>query len=553
MSRFLAIDADAGGLFVATGTIRGGGVQLERAFAVLDEVPANLSAANATALGSRLKLLLKEAKIAPAPVLLCFGRDRVIIKDVKFPPVAPNEEAAIVRFQAQKDLADSADDVVMDYFTLPNAPGEIQHRATVVFLRRELYAAAQEFCTAAGLKLAAVTARPFATIATARRAIATGATLPPDDPAAPIAVLSLWGTGGEFAVGQGNQTLFSRTISSATLGNDAMFLGEVKRSLASFNSQTPGKPVQVLYLAEGNAAEASWIDRLQTSLGLPVHPLDPLAGSKGVEGVPVELHGRFLGPVGMLATKTTGEKLGINFQAPRAPRSAPDKTKRRLMAFGALAAVLLACTAGFLYLQLKKAERDGVQLAQDKTDLEERAKGQIVETKRADAAAQFVSRQVPWLDIYYDLNSQFPTLDRLRLLEFEGKVVALTPVKVGAVAPKPPVVVASATSRLRIKPGEKPIGKITLTMLGEDTALPEKLKDTLNKEPAGYANAQYTGGALVGGSGSKVSQFTINADLYPRRPAEFTRKLAAPPAPKPTVIAPKEEEPVFDPFSGGGQ
>ena len=59
MSRFLAIDADAGGLFVAAGSVRGGGVHIERTLAVSDEVPSNLTAANASALGNRLKALLK--------------------------------------------------------------------------------------------------------------------------------------------------------------------------------------------------------------------------------------------------------------------------------------------------------------------------------------------------------------------------------------------------------------------------------------------------------------------------------------------------------------
>ncbi len=555
MSRFLAIDADAGGLFVAAGSVRGGGVHIERTLAVSDEVPSNLTAANASALGNRLKALLKEAGIAPAPALLCFGRDRVIIKDVKFPPVAASEEAAVVRFQAQKDLADAADDVVMDYFTVPGAPGEIQQRATVIFVRKALYAAAQEFCTAAGLKLAAVSVRPFASLAAARRAIATGAAPPPDEPDAPIAVLSLWGTGGEFAVGQGPRTLFSRTISPLSLSTESALLGEIKRSLASFDAQSPGRPVRALYLAEGDATGASWIGRLQASAGLPVHPLDPLAGSKTTGDVPPELHGRFLGPVGLLATKTTGEKLSVNFTAPRAPRSAPNKNRRLLVMGGALFALLLVLAAGFLYLQLNEAEKDGRRLAQEKIDLEEKVKGQELDNKRVDAAQQYAKREVPWIDIFYDLNDQFPTLDKLRLTEFTGAVIDPTPPK-GNAAQKAvaPAISPGTPARPGGKAGDKPIAKFTLMILGEDSILPAKLNDTLNKE-LGYGNARMTQGGLApgGGAGSKTQQFTINAELYPRLPGDFKRKLAAPPLPPKTVpVAPKVDEPLLDPFEGGG-
>lgn len=558
MSRYLAIDADAGGLFVAAATVRSGGVQLEQALAVLDESASQLTAANAIHLGTKLKSLLKEAGIAPAPVLICFGRDRVIVKDVKFPPVAASEEAAVVRFQAQKDLADSPDDVVMDYFTTPGATGEVQRRATVVFVRKQLFAAAQEFCVAAGLKLAAVSARPFASLAGARRAISTGATQPPEDNHSPVAVLSLWGTGGEFAVGHGSQTLFSRTISPMSLGAESALLGEIKRSLASFNGQTPGRPVQALYLAEGDAGGASWIGRMQSGLGLPVHAIDPLAGSKVAESVPPELHGRFLGPVGLLATKTSGEALNINFQAPRAPRSAPNKNKRRLVWAGAIAAILLAAAGGFLYLQLIASEKEGMRLAQEKTELEDKAKGQSLENKRVDAAQKYVAREVPWIDIYYDLNDQFPTVDKLRLLDFNGTIIEPVPVKAGQPVKAPAPLPAGVAVKSGVKPGEKPIAKITLMILSEDATLPAKLNDTLNKE-SGFGNSRMTQGGLAGGggAGSKVQQYTINAEIYPRKPEDFRRKLAPPPPPpkiEPPIPKPVDPEEFRDPFDfGGGQ
>ena len=543
MSRFLAIDADAGGLFVASASVRSGGVHLEQALAVPDDVPSNLTIANAATLGTRLKGLLKEAGIAAAPVLICFGRDRVIVKDIRFPPVAPHEEAAVVRFQAQKDLADAADDVVMDYFTTPGAPGEVQRRATVVFVRKELHAAAQELCASAGLKLAAVSARPYASLAAARRAIATNAAAPPDDPLGPIAVLSLWGTGGEFAVGQGGQTLFSRTLPPMALGSEAALLGDVKRSLASFNGQAVGKPVQAVYLAEGDGAGTSWIGRLQAGLGVPVHALDPLAGSKAAESIPPELHGRFVGPVGLLATRTgSSEKLGINFQAPRSPRSAPNKNRRRLVLAGALAGVLLAFAGVFLYLQLQSAEKEGVRLAQEQSELEDRKKGQEVETKRVDAAQQFVKREVPWIDLYYDLNSQFPTLDKFRLQDFTGSVVVQAAAKPGTAAAK------AAPTAPGAKPGEKPIATLHMMVLAEDATLPAKLADILNREKPGYANVRYTTGGLAG-TGTKVSQFTLNADVYPRRPEDFKRRLDAPPK---TALKPdKPEESPIDVFDIG--
>ncbi len=548
MSRFLAIDADAGGLFAAAASVRGA-VQIEEVFGSLDEAPASLSAANADALGTRLKALLKEADVAPAPVLLCFGRDRVIIKEVKYPPVAPGEEAAVDRFQALKDLADSGGDVVMDYFPAPAIPGEVQRRATVVFVRKELYAAAERFCESAGLRLAAVTARPFASLAAVRRAIAAGALPAPEDPLAPVAVLSLWGSGGEFAVGAGPHALFSRTVSPMALGGEAALIGEVKRSLAAFNSSFGIKPVAALYLAEGDAAGASRIGRLQAALPIPVHAFDPLAGSKVGGHILPELHGRFLGAVGLLAAKTTGESLGINFQAPRAPRAAPNRRRRSLILGGTLAAVLLLAAGAFLTLQLWQLEKKGVELAAEKADLEERTKLQELENKRVAAAEQFVKREVPWIDIYYDLNDQFPTIEKLRLQEFDGTMIPPPIAKPGQPAQKP---VAVPGAKPGAKPAEAAVAKVRLLILGEDATQPEKLKDTLNKEP-GYGNAKLSTGGLAGGGASKVQQFTINADLFPKKPDDYVRKIT--PAKLAAPFEPKPDVPLIDPFdlSGGGQ
>ncbi len=104
MARFLAIDADAGGLIVVSASPRGGGsLAIEQTVALAHEA-APLSASNAVALGAKLKDLLKQAHIRPAPALVVLGRDRVILKDVTYPPSAPADEPAVVRFQAIRDL-----------------------------------------------------------------------------------------------------------------------------------------------------------------------------------------------------------------------------------------------------------------------------------------------------------------------------------------------------------------------------------------------------------------------------------------------------------------
>ena len=78
MPRFLAIDADARGLFVAAATVRGGSVKLEQTLALVEDGQP-LSPSTAKALGAKLREGLKQAGVPAAPVLVCLGRERVIL------------------------------------------------------------------------------------------------------------------------------------------------------------------------------------------------------------------------------------------------------------------------------------------------------------------------------------------------------------------------------------------------------------------------------------------------------------------------------------------
>ena len=51
-------------------------------------------------------------------MVACVGRERVVIKELRYPPVPASEEPALVRFQAAKELSELPDDVVIDYAPL---------------------------------------------------------------------------------------------------------------------------------------------------------------------------------------------------------------------------------------------------------------------------------------------------------------------------------------------------------------------------------------------------------------------------------------------------
>ena len=295
MARYLSVDADVHGLFVAVGNLTRGQFAIERTLVASDGAKA-LSPSTAVELGGKLKQLLKDAGIAPAPVLLTIGRDRVVLKEIKHPLSPPQDEPAIVRFQALKELTDSPDEVVLDYSPI-NFGNAIsgERKALVAFLRKDAFTAAKVFCEVAGLKLASVTPRPFASAAAAGYAIASGAVAAPERADAAIGVLTLGETGGEFTVTRSGQIVFSRSLPGPATASEASLLGELKRNLTVYTSQSGGDEVQAIYLAESPSGSVGWTARLQTGLPVPVHAFDPL-GDSPTEGVGEQFRLRRIGP-----------------------------------------------------------------------------------------------------------------------------------------------------------------------------------------------------------------------------------------------------------------
>src|SRR5262249_7246754 len=143
---------------VAASTARGG-VRIQRAVVLPVDLPP--TAEGAEAVGKSLRERLKNARIAPAPVLACVGRGGVIVRELRHPPVPADDGPNLIRFQVSKELTEAGDDVVIDYTPLPgNAPGG-ERRALAVVVRRPVLAAYKGLCNSAGLKLVALTPRPF--------------------------------------------------------------------------------------------------------------------------------------------------------------------------------------------------------------------------------------------------------------------------------------------------------------------------------------------------------------------------------------------------------
>src|SRR5262245_30945725 len=110
------------------------------------EEKQTLTMITAKALGQSLRDHLKAERIGPAPVLVCVPRERLILKEISYPPVPASDEPAVVRFQALRDLTTAPESVVIDYLPGPDSGSGGERRTLVVVIPKDLLAGYREMC-----------------------------------------------------------------------------------------------------------------------------------------------------------------------------------------------------------------------------------------------------------------------------------------------------------------------------------------------------------------------------------------------------------------------
>ncbi len=416
MARFLALDWDHKQLQIVAANLGKGGAKILQAVALAEEQSPNPG--DAEALGTLLKERLKTAGIAPAPAYFCIGRERVILKEVRFPAVPAHEEPAIVRFQAIRDIADSPDDVVLDYALIGKTTEVGDRRALVLVVRRELLKTYETICQAAGLKLAGLVPRPFGLLACLQEVLAQGGSGEAAD--ASVGIVALTANWAEFCVVRDNQLIFTRQLAPG--GN---LLGEIRRNLSVYNGQSNINPVRSLYLA-GSSSHAELREKLQESLGFPVHSLDPFGGSDR-QDLPAANRGAFTGAVGLLLMRAQSADMPINFVHPKQPKPPQNPNRRAYFAAAAAAAVLLLGGIYFGYSALSQREQVISNLTADKNSLDRQLTALEEDDKKIKKIGEWANTEVNWLDELYDMVDRFPSTDGTRLTMFKGEPRAQAP------------------------------------------------------------------------------------------------------------------------------
>jgi hypothetical protein len=480
-------------MHVVAATVRGGAVRIEKA--QVWEAEQTPNPAEAEALGKWLRERLKEAGISAAPVLACLGRDRLILKDLRFPAVPDAEEPAIVRFQAVKELTEPPDEVVIDYARVGHGNGE--RRALAPIAHKIMVEAYQSLCKGAGLKLVGLTPRAFGISACLSRLLGSSALTPAPEPAdAAVAVVTLAEGWSEFAVVRDGLPQFIRAMEPGTT-----LAGEVRRNLAVYAGQSPAQPIGAVYVA-GGSEHGSLRERLRDMLEVPVYAFDPFAGMERPD-LPLAGRGGFAGAVGLLHAKATGEPLPINFLKPRQPKPPRDPNQRKLVLGGALAAAALIAVVVFCYMQLSALDRQVSAQAVKNADLDRQLSVLEEDSKKFKALHDWDRKGVVLLDELYDVTERFPDPRTIQLTRFSASQID--------------------------DPKSKHAVRMTLEgIISGDTKLANKLLDGLGQDSHRRVGAMKTDPNTGVDRFNFREKFTSNVDAEKPPPDNYTARLPDP-------------------------
>ena len=261
-----------------------------------------------------------------------------------------NEEPAIVRFQAAKELTESPEDSIIDYTPMGNTGPSDERHALAVVVRKEVVNSLLGLCRGLGMKLLAVTPRPAAVIGALDRSRQGKVPL-----GAVEALLTIGPRWADLGILRGQTLLFARS-----LGVGATLAGEVKRSLTVFNAGSES-PVQTVFVAS-DGDEMALAGRLHELLGVPVQIIDSFLPGDAVQ-VDKARRGRFTAAIGLLQRWSDKPELGINFVCPKEPKKVENPRTRQKVLAAVLGAVvvLFLLVFGSMVLADKKshAEIDG--------------------------------------------------------------------------------------------------------------------------------------------------------------------------------------------------
>ncbi len=408
VSKQTIIDWQRDSLLVATGQSRGNKLLLEKVSHQL--VGENQDGLTITP-EQALHRAVGQLSLGKSDVTVIASREIVEVRTLSIPRIDADELPDVIRFQAQRQLANMGDTWALDYVLLPDEPGQEMQTALVGVISPAHMAEIETACSGAGLQLAHVSLRP---IEIARFALSTGK-LPTSGATMVVCMSQQHADLTILKEGKVVQIRCTR-LPSEPEKLPVSIRGEIRRSLLAASSQIGSQAIShVLLLAAADLAEQAE-GAVAEATGTSVAVIDPAsllpAKFQQREQLSHSSANRIAALAGAASSVAADRRISLDFKNPKKRPPKKKNTTQWLLAAAATALLVLGGVSWWVTTN-RSLDQD---LAFYRTEIENKKELVEVAQQRVDELQQiekFLEDSPNFLDELTFVAQRIPAADKV--------------------------------------------------------------------------------------------------------------------------------------------
>ncbi|MDX1926951.1 MAG: hypothetical protein SFV81_10550 [Pirellulaceae bacterium] len=412
MARTVVIDWQRDGLLVAVGARRGSSVAFEQ----VRVLPLGESEKGSVTAGQALRKAIQEMGLGKSDAVVIASREIVEIRTLSIPNVDADELPDIIRFQAQRQMANMGETWPLDYILLPSAGLENKVALAGAISPAHL-AEIESAVVASGMQLSRVVLRPleiarFALLSDTTAAMKEGASV----------VVCLTDNQADLMLLNSGAVVQLRSTrlptDSQQIGNT--IVGEIKRSLVAAASQLNGVTLSSALLIAPAELAGKVETAVSTAVGCNVAVIDPLvmlpSAFEGGESLTHEAANRLAAIAGVLGVPQPDKRSLIDFKNPkkRAPREV--NYARYILACAAVGLVLLAI-GSWWYSTIGALNQELADLRQELNDKKAQGEVALKQIAEFNEVKKVLDGSPNWLDELELISLNMPSSEKVLMYD----------------------------------------------------------------------------------------------------------------------------------------
>lgn len=393
MARTVVIDWQRDGLLVSVGSRRGSSVAFEQ----VRMLPLGESEKETVTAGQALRKAIQEMGLGKSDAVVIASREIVEIRTLSVPNVDADELPDIIRFQAQRQMANMGETWPLDYILLPSAGLENKVALAGAISPAHL-AEIESAVVASGMQLSRVVLRP---LEIARFALMADTTSTMKEGASVIVCLTdnqadllLLNSGSVVQLRSTRLPTDSQQIANT-------IVGEIKRSLVAAASQLNGVTLSSALLIAPAELAGKVESAVATAVGCNVAVIDPLvmlpSAFEGGESLTHEAANRLAAIAGVLGAPQPDKRTLIDFKNPKKRAPKEINYTRYILACAAAGLVLLAI-GSWWYSTIGSLNQELADLRQELNDKKSQGEVALKQIAEFNDVKKVLDGSPNWLD-----------------------------------------------------------------------------------------------------------------------------------------------------------